>query len=170
MKHFPDNCARKEQRRNSCISCFITLLTTPPPFKCTALSRVVEENKFVVRSLALSLSLSLEICLCVRDVSCPRRRCRQIAGGGGGGPVQAVLPDQAFTDRESYVSGVLASATKPASSPSLRAARVLSSLLAGCAAPHIRNSGACALMTSGDGLRMRRGSVTLSRGTCRPAT
>jgi len=59
MKHFPDNCARKEQRRNSCISCFITLLTTPPPFKCTALSRVVEENKFVVRSLALSLSLSL---------------------------------------------------------------------------------------------------------------
>jgi len=37
-------------------------------------------------------------------------------------------------------------------------------------APHIRNNGACALMTSGDGLRMRRGSVTLSRGTCRPAT
>ena len=60
MKHFPDNCARKEQRRNSCISCFITLLTTPPPFKCTALSRVVEENKFVVvRSLSLARSLSL---------------------------------------------------------------------------------------------------------------
>jgi len=67
---------------------------------------------------------------------------------------------------------VLASATKAASSPSLRAAPVLSSLLAAlrCAAPHIRNNGACALMTSGDGLRMRRGSVALSRGTCRLAT
>jgi len=127
-----------------------------------------KKTNLLLFARSLSRALSLEICLCVRDVSCPRRRCRQIAGGGGGGPVQAVLPDQAFTDRESYVSGVLASATKAASSPSLPVFCLRFSLRR--AAPHIRNNGACALMTSGDGLRMRRGSVTLSRGTCRLAT